>query len=251
MPTSDELSQFGDPESRQTVISHHQRRISKLLTQIISERDRILSTPDPPSTLSTTTTQPNISPKTSAVEMEQRQLATLKRRHQREVEQLITTLMTLDALQKDSEARDLLSKEKQLLIETERKRQRFESHERHLKHLRELEISEQTKLQTEKALRQQQFDRDIRIFKKLQNDAILKLETAKRAESERRERAEKNRERIEQIEQNKQLKILNEQRRIEEKEVQRIAILKAEQLEKQLEKEAILLKKKQKISPAK
>jgi hypothetical protein len=123
MPTNQELAAFDDAEIQAIVVEHHRQRIRKLIDQIVRERRRILSTPGEAAKVATQREKPRL----SAVEMERMQIEKLRKRHQREVEQMLATLMALSAIQAEAEERDRIDAERRRRTEEDRRRKREEA----------------------------------------------------------------------------------------------------------------------------
>ena len=251
MPTDEDLKGYDDAEIRDIINEHHRRRIGKLIAQIKRERSRILNDEFSNGGNQVQQTVFYSGPKLSAVEMEQVQLEKLKRRHQREVEQMIATLVALDTIQKDNERREMMEAERRRQIEDERRRKRDEMHQRHMERLRAMEQEEQRKLKEEAEIRRRQYEREMAALKRQQEEAERKLREAREAERLRQERAELNRQHLQAIEDQRQARIMAQQRKVEEREVRRLQKLREEQERIQKEHEEQIRKRMNQIAAAK
>lgn len=253
MPTESELRSYaeGDEDIKNIILQHHQQRISKLINQIKRERQRLIDSDNSQANQIKNNTVDYSGPKMSAVEMEQVKIEKLRKRHQREVEQMVATLVALDAMQKDSEMREKLDAERRQKIEDERRRQREEAHQKHLQRLQEMEMEEQRKLREEAEIRRKQFEREQAALKRQQEEAERKLREAREAEKQRQERAEQNRQHLMQIEEDRQNRILAQQRKVEEREVRRLQTLREENERRQREHEEMTMKRQMQIQAAK
>ena len=254
MPSKEDLKDLDDPEIVEIVNNHHKKRIGKLIKQIKSERERIIQNSDSPgremrkmTSRSIDTTQRT----ENAVDYDKRLVEKMQKRQKREVEQMIATIIALDAIRKDEEIRAQLEEQRRKEIEEERKRKREEAHKKHLQAVQEMERQEQLKLKQEAELRRVQFEREQKALKRQQEEHERKLKEMAEAEKKRQERAEQNRLYIQKVEEDRQQRIMQQQRIIEEREIRRLEALRIEQERIQKEKELATKKRQEQIAAAK
>jgi hypothetical protein len=161
MPSPKEVAQFGgDPDVRGLFLAHHSTRIDKLRKLVRRERAKILdreaNSGEPSGGAASDEPSVNIS---GAVEMERRQVERLKVRQKRKVEAMIDSLLQLDGLQKSMEEAQRKEAEKRHQTDEERRMRNIEAHQRHVQHMKEMQQSEQRRLQEEEAKRQAQHER--------------------------------------------------------------------------------------------
>jgi hypothetical protein len=248
LPPKEELDAIDDPDVRSLVLTHHRQRVDKLIAQITDERRRILSGAS--DAASAASTQAISGPQLSAVEMEQRQIEKLKQRQQREVEQILSTLLVRESIEEDAAVRSARDAARRQAIEDERTQKRAEAHERHMRRLQELEAEQQRRLQNEESLRRLHFEKEMQALQRLKQEEADRRERAREEEAARQARAEEQRRRLEEFEEERRLKIVKEEERIEAREAHRLATLREEQERRQAEKELLLAKRQEQIAAA-
>ena len=248
MPTNNELRAYDDAEVRSIVRTHHEHRIQKLLNAIMVERQRILSSKDGPAYEATVK---EIKPKMGAVEMEKAQLEKMKRRQQREVEQMIATLVQLKVAQSEALERDRKDNERIQKMEAERKRRNQQARDRHMKRIKVLEREEEKRRKEDAEARKQQHEKEMEQARKQQADMERKRKETKALEREKQRRAERNRKHIQQIEEQRKQKLIKQQRDAEARETRRLEIMRTEQEKQKLERDRQHAKRQHQIAAAK
>lgn len=239
LPKKDQLKDLGDKELENIVLDHHRNRINKLINRIKVERLRILRDSSNPDAEKKAVNINDIDGHKykNTVDLDKILIEKIRKRQQREVEQMIQSVVALETMQKDAEDRVYQEELRRINDEKERRLKREQNHERHLRRIQELEEEERRKLKEDIELRRKQYEREQENLRNQQKIHEEKIRHMKELEQRRQERAEQNRQYIEKIEQDKRNRILKQQKKIEERELKRIETLRIEQKRQQEERE--------------
>lgn len=229
MPSENDIKKINDEELQEIFVDHHKKRIGRLFEQVKTHRSILANkgTSRTTSRLSTarsvtqrdanlTGQQPHDDP---SLEIEKKQFEKIQQKHRRDVEQLVTTVLTQEKMRQDMARREERDREMQMMRKQEKEAKMEQARIKYERKLQEHAAAEAELARQNEEFRQRQYEKDQQRILTLKRQAEEKLQKMREYEEMRLQRLQKNRDNLEKMQEDRLVRIRQREMDNQEKEI--------------------------------